>query len=85
MTILVMARGYRTSHHKGDLQGIIDSLDYIKSLEVNAVWLTPIFDSVAIEGQNHWADRLDSTGYYASNYFTIDPRFGSMEKSERIC
>lgn len=46
--------GYGTSHHKGDLQGIIDSLDYIESLGMNAIWLTPIFDSVPIEGQDHW-------------------------------
>ncbi|MGR5541800.1 alpha-amylase family glycosyl hydrolase, partial [Vibrio campbellii] len=53
--------GYGTSHHKGDLQGIIDSLDYIESLGVNAIWLTPIFHSEAIDGQDHWADRLDAT------------------------
>lgn len=76
--------GYGTSHHKGDLQGIIDSLDYIQSLGMNAVWLTPVFDSVPVEGQNHWADRLDATGYFASNYFAIDPRFGSMEKAKEL-
>ena len=37
--------GYGTSHHKGDLQGVIDSLDYIKNLNMNALWLTPVFDS----------------------------------------
>ena len=37
--------GYGTSHHKGDLRGIIQSLDYIKSLGMNAIWLTPVFDS----------------------------------------
>lgn len=46
--------GYGTSHHKGDLQGIIDSLDYIQSLGVNAIWLTPIFESIPVEGQDHW-------------------------------
>lgn len=76
--------GYGTSHHKGDLQGIIDSLEYIQSLGVNAIWLTPIFDSIPIAGQDHWADRLDATGYYASNYFAIDPRFGTMEKAKQL-
>ncbi|WP_413699887.1 alpha-amylase family glycosyl hydrolase [Psychromonas sp. KJ10-10] len=76
--------GYGTSHHQGDLQGIIDSLEYIQSLGVNAIWLTPIFDSVPIAGQDHWADRLDATGYYASNYFAIDPRFGTMEKAKEL-
>ena len=32
--------GYGPSRHNGDLQGIIDSLDHIKSLNVNAIWLT---------------------------------------------
>ena len=76
--------GYGTSHHKGDLQGVIDSLDYIQSLGVNAIWLTPIFESVPVEGQDHWADRLDATGYFTSNYFAIDPRFGTMEKAREL-
>ena len=37
--------GYGPSDHKGDLQGIINSLDYIKSTGVNALWLTPVFNS----------------------------------------
>ncbi|MGF1703950.1 glycosidase [Photobacterium makurazakiensis] len=76
--------GYGTSHHKGDLQGIIDSLDYIESLGVNAIWLTPIFYSIPVEGQDHWADRLDATGYFASDYFAVDPRFGTMEQAKKL-
>ena len=76
--------GYGTSHHKGDLQGIIDSLDYIESLGMNAIWLTPIFHSVPVDGQDHWADRLDATGYFTSNYFEIDPRFGDLEKAREL-
>ncbi|PSW20174.1 glycosidase [Photobacterium sanctipauli] len=76
--------GYGTSHHMGDLQGIIDSLDYIESLSMNAIWLTPIFYSIPVEGQAHWADRLDATGYFASDYFKIDPRFGTMEQAKEL-
>lgn len=68
---------YGNSHHKGDLQGIINSLDYIASLGVNTIWLTPIFESAAMQGQNAWASRLDGTGYFASNYFAVDPKFGT--------
>lgn len=75
---------YGNSHHKGDLQGIINSLDYIKSLGVNAIWLTPIFDSVKINGQDESVTRLDGTGYFASNYFKVDPRFGSEEKLREL-
>jgi len=76
--------GYGTSHHEGDLQGVIDSLDYIKSLGVNAIWLTPIFQSTAKAGQTEWVDRLDATGYFASNYFEIDANFGDMDKAREL-
>ncbi|MCG6200050.1 alpha-amylase family protein [Psychromonas antarctica] len=75
---------YGTSHHKGDIAGITASLDYIKSLGMNTVWLTPIFESVAIEGQSDWIDRLDATGYFASNYFKIDPHFGTLAQAKEL-
>lgn len=61
--------GYGPGPHNGDLQGIINALDYIKSLGMNAIWLTPIFTS---DGTN----QLDSTGYFCSDYFNVDPKFG---------
>ncbi|WP_367989020.1 pullulanase-type alpha-1,6-glucosidase [Vibrio sp. NTOU-M3] len=73
--------GYGTSHHKGDLQGVIDSLDYIASLNMNAIWLTPIFDSCAGEGGD---DKLDATGYFACDYFNVDPNFGTKEKLKEL-
>ncbi|TDE22469.1 glycosidase [Vibrio owensii] len=76
--------GYGTSHHNGDLQGIIDSLDYIQDLGMNAIWLTPVFESEAIDEQDHWADRLDATGYFATDYFKIDPRFGDLETARTL-
>jgi glycosidase len=76
--------GYGDSHHEGDLQGVIDSLDYIKGLGVNAIWLTPIFQSTAISGQDDWTDRLDATGYFASDYFKIDTNFGDMAKAKEL-
>lgn len=76
--------GYGTSHHKGDLAGITASLDYIQSLGFNTLWLTPIFHSATISGQDEWADRLDATGYFASNFFAIDPRFGTLEQAKEL-
>lgn len=69
--------GYGSSQHKGDLKGIMQSLDYIKSVGVNAIWLTPIFESAPKGGQSDWTNRLDATGYFASNYFKVDPNFGT--------
>lgn len=76
--------GYGTSHHNGDIRGIIDSLDYIKGLGFNAIWLTPVFESVALPSQDLAADRLDATGYYASNFFAIDPNFGTMDDAREL-
>lgn len=76
--------GFGTSHHKGDLQGIIQSLDYIQDLGVNAIWITPIFESSPIDKQSDLANRLDATGYYASNFFAIDPKFGTLEQARRL-
>ena len=76
--------GYGTSHHLGDLAGVTQSLDYIKASGFNAIWLTPIFHSAPMAGQNVWADKLDATGYFASNYFAIDPRFGSMDDARTL-
>lgn len=73
--------GYGPSNHKGDLQGIIDSLDYIKSLNVNAIWLTPIFDSC--KGQTG-DDKLAATGYFACDYYNVDPNFGSNAKLKEL-
>ena len=48
----------------GDLQGIIDKLDYLTELGINAIYLTPIFQSPS----NHKYDIV--------NYFEVDPFFG---------
>src|SRR5690606_14303017 len=60
------------------------SLDYIKALGFNAIWLTPVFDSIALPSQDLAADRLDATGYYASNFFAIDPNFGSLADAREL-
>ena len=57
----------------GDLQGIISKLDYLKDLGVDIVWLSPIYKSP-----------LADEGYDISDYYAIDPRFGSMEDMEEL-
>ena len=52
----------------GDLKGVIEKLDYIKSLGVDVVWLNPIFESPN-----------DDMGYDISDYKAIMKDFGSME------
>lgn len=59
----------------GNLRGVISALDYIARLGVTAIWLTPIFDSSRAEG----GEKLRSTGYFANDYFSIDPHFGTED------
>jgi len=77
--------GYGPSHHNGDLQGIINSLDYIKDLGFNAIWMTPIFDSTGTTGNVYVYDKnLASTGYYPTDCFNVDPKFGGNEKLKEL-
>jgi cyclomaltodextrinase / maltogenic alpha-amylase / neopullulanase len=73
--------GYGPSNHKGDLQGVIDSLDYIKSLNVNAIWLTPVFDSCKSSVTDK---QLAATGYFSCDYFNVDPNFGTNQKLKEL-
>jgi oligo-1,6-glucosidase len=57
----------------GDLQGIIQKLDYIESLGVTMVWLNPIYESPN-----------DDNGYDISNYRAIMKEFGSMEDFDEL-
>ncbi|MDE5976331.1 MAG: hypothetical protein K2G69_07265, partial [Muribaculaceae bacterium] len=59
----------------GNLRGIINSLDHIKDLGANALWMTPIFDSSKAMG----GEKLQSTGYFTNNFFEIDPHFGTED------
>ncbi|MBU6299591.1 MAG: glucohydrolase, partial [Alphaproteobacteria bacterium] len=57
----------------GDLNGITSRLDYIESLGVDAIWLTPVYPSPQID-----------FGYDISNYEAIDPQFGTMTDFDRL-
>ncbi|MBR9912255.1 MAG: alpha-glucosidase [Gammaproteobacteria bacterium] len=57
----------------GDLRGIIEKLDYIKSLGVDTVWLTPVYPSPN-----------DDNGYDVSDYCGIHPDFGSMADFDEL-
>lgn len=59
----------------GNLRGIINSLDHIRDLGANALWMTPIFDSSTARG----GEKLQATGYFTNDYFKIDPHFGTEE------
>lgn len=57
----------------GDIPGIISKLDYLKDLGVDIIWLSPCFCSP-----------LADQGYDISDYYNIDPRFGTIEDIDRL-
>ena len=57
--------------HGGDIEGITKHLGYIDSLGVTAIWLTPVLENDMPGGSYH--------GYATTNYYKIDPRFGTND------
>lgn len=57
----------------GDLEGIIDRLDYVKELGVDAIWISPIYSSPMVD-----------YGYDVSNHTSIHPMFGDMATFDRL-
>ncbi|MBE7119925.1 alpha,alpha-phosphotrehalase [Bacillus cereus] len=57
----------------GDIKGVTEKLDYLKELGVDYIWLTPIYESP----QN-------DNGYDVSDYYRIDPSYGTMEEFEEL-
>ena len=57
----------------GDFKGVIEKLDYIKSLGITMVWMNPFFESPLVDN-----------GYDVADYRAIHPRYGSMEDFQKM-
>ncbi|MEG4149570.1 alpha-amylase family glycosyl hydrolase [Microcoleus sp. Pol12B5] len=55
----------------GDLQGVIDKLDYLKDMGVTAVWLTPLFEQV----EALFVEQAAIHGYWTKDFKRLNPRF----------
>lgn len=62
------------AYHGGDLQGVIDKLDYIQSLGVTAIWLTPV-----VQNQDRGYH-----GYWATDFEKVDRHLGSLETLQTL-
>jgi glycosidase len=62
--------------HGGDIQGVIDHLDYLNDLGVTSVWLTPILE-------NDMPNRTEH-GYAITNHYKVDPRQGGNEIYKKL-
>lgn len=65
-------RSKPNARHGGNIRGIRDHLDYIRDLGVTAVWVCPVLENDMPGGSYH--------GYATTDYYRIDPRFGSNEE-----
>lgn len=57
----------------GDILGVISKLDYLKTLGVDAIWLTPVYQSPMVDN-----------GYDISDYYAINPEFGTMADFDQL-
>jgi len=57
----------------GDICGIISKLDYLQTLGIDAIWLTPIYSSPMVDN-----------GYDISDYYAINPMFGTMTDFDKL-
>lgn len=64
------------ARHGGDLKGISDHLDYLHNLGVTAIWLNPVLENDMDGGAYH--------GYATTNYYRVDPRFGSNDEYVKL-
>lgn len=65
-------RENKGGRHGGDIQGIINSLDYLSDMGFTAIWLNPILENNQKRYSYH--------GYSTTDYFKVDPRFGTNEE-----
>lgn len=71
----IYPRSFKDSNHDGigDIKGIIEKLDYLENLGVTLLWLCPIYKSP-----------MDDNGYDISDYYDINPEFGTMHDLEEL-
>ncbi|WP_086592400.1 glycoside hydrolase family 13 protein [Hymenobacter crusticola] len=67
-----IARDSMYARHGGDLKGIENHFDYLKSLGVTAIWPTPVVENDMPKASYH--------GYAVTDYYAVDPRYGSNEE-----
>jgi glycosidase len=64
-------RNNPNARHGGDLKGISNHLDYLSNLGITAIWLNPVLENDMEGGSYH--------GYATTDYYRVDPRFGTNE------
>ena len=71
----IYPRSFRdtTGSGEGDLRGVLEGLDHVASLGVDAIWLAPFYDSPMVDG-----------GYDIRDHCAVDPRFGTLDDFDAV-
>lgn len=71
----IYPKSFKDSNHDGigDIQGIIEKLDYLESLGITMLWICPVYQSP-----------MDDNGYDISDYYQIHPDFGTMNDMDEL-
>ncbi len=69
--------------HGGDLQGVMDQLDYIESLGTTAIWLTPSFKNKPVQGVGDTRS-AGYHGYWITDFTKIDPHLGTNDDMREL-
>ena len=84
MRDIVANRNNPFDRHGGDLQGVIDHLDYLKSLGVTSVWMTPVVENDMSRTIESGTSRSTYHGYAFTDQYKVDKRFGNNETYKKL-
>ena len=76
----VVDRSKPSLRHGGDLEGVRQHLDYFNQLGVTALWFTPVLEN----NSSDMNSQSSYHGYATTNYYRVDPRFGTNEDYARL-
>lgn len=65
-------RSFKGGRHGGDIQGLVDNLDYIVNMGFTAIWLNPLLENDQPSYSYH--------GYSTTDFYKVDPRYGTNEE-----
>lgn len=65
-------RNFKGGRHGGDIQGLVDNLDYIAAMGFTAIWLNPLLENDQPTYSYH--------GYSTTDFYKVDPRYGTNEE-----
>jgi len=72
-------KGDLRRYHGGDLQGIINKMDYLKDIGISTIWISPVIDN-----QTSFIESDGYHGYWPVDFFRVDEHLGDIEKLREL-